>query len=543
MSSQVLHVLPVALLLSVLAVVAPTRVALAAREIELYPTEGEIDSWLHVDGIGFPPSCFDPGSEDYSMIDLYFARQGARPDDAINSAVTIYECVKSGLLVDEHGEFGTRFLIPDELGDGREEEDVHRGTHYVYATRVGERRIEAVAKCTVIACEIELDLADGPVGTSVDISGADFAPADEVTIEYDGRDIVVLEGSDRTNRDGEFRCTILVPESHAGKHTVAASDESRNAADLSFTVTPKIDVSALEGSCADVMTIAGTGFASRSDIGITFDEHAAAASETDKYGSFEVSFAVPKKSAGKYEIRARDGDENEDRVAFLIACSIELSKADGNIGSEVTVTGSGFQADAGIAVTYTPEHAPIATTSSDANGEFSVVCVIPPGGHGAHPVAATDNTNTATAIFIVESTPPPAPSLLLPETQARADSRAYFQWESVIDPSGVTYTLQISDDGQFLRSSIVLEKVGLSTSEYLLGQEEKLDSTKKGAPYYWRVKAVDGAGNETTSTVGSFHVGLSFAKLAAWLQALIVGAIVAPVGYACFRMWKRWSYR
>jgi len=542
-SSRVIHVLPVALLLSVLAVVAPTRVALAAREMELYPTEGEIDSWLHVDGTGFAPSCFDPGSEDYSMIDLYFARQGAQLDDAINSAVTIYECVKSGLLVDEHGEFGTRFLIPDELADGREEEDVRRGTHYVYATRAGERRIEAVAKCTVIACEIELDLADGPVGASVDISGADFAPADEVIIEYDGRDVAVLEGSQSTNRDGEFRYTILVPESPAGKHTIAASDESGNEADVSFTVTPKIAISPSEGTCADVMTVAGTGFASRSDIGITFGEHAAAASETDKYGSFEAGFAVPKRSAGKYEIRARDGDENEDGAGFLIACSIELSQADGNVGSEITIAGSGFQADASIAVTYTPEHEPIATATSNANGEFSVTCVIPPGGHGEHAVVATDPTNTATAVFIVESTPPPSPSLLLPETQARAESRAYFQWESVIDPSGVTYTLEISDDGQFSRSSIVLEKVGLSTSEYLLGEEEKLESTKNGAPYYWRVKAVDGAGNETTSTVDSFHVGLSFSKLAAWIQVLIVGAIVALVGYGCFRVWKRWSYR
>ena len=543
MSSRVLRLVRVALLLSVLVAVAPTRVALAAREIELYPTEGEIDSWLHVDGTGFPPSCFDPGSEDYSMIDLYFAGQGAQLDDAINSALTTYECVKSGLLVDEHGEFGTRFLIPDELADGREEEDVRRGTHYVYVTRAGERRIEAVAKCTVIACEIELDLADGPVGSSVDISGADFAPGDEVTIEYDGRDIAVLEGSKGTNRDGEFRCTILVPESAAGKHTVAASDQAANEADLPFTVTPKIAISASEGTCADVVTVAGTGFASRSDISIAFDEHAAAISETDKYGSFEVGFAVPKRSTGTYEIQARDGDKNEDRAAFLIACSIELSEAAGNVGSEVTVNGSGFHADASIAVTYAPEQVAIATTTSNANGEFSVACVIPPGGHGEHPIAATDHTNTATAIFTVESTPPPTPSLLVPETEARAESLAYFDWGSVTDPSGVTYTLQISNDGQFSRSFLVLEKVGLSTSEYLLSEEEKLESTKKDAPYYWRVKTVDGAGNETTSTVDSFHVGLSFSKLAAWVQVLIIGAIVVPLSYACFRMWKRWSYR
>ena len=542
-SSRVPRVLPVALVLSVLAIAAAAPVALAARETELYPMEGEIDSWLYVDGTGFPPSDFAPGSEDYSMVDIYFSRQEAELDDEIGSEMTIYERVKSGLLVDEHGEFSTRFLIPDELADGREEEDVHRGTHYVYVTRAGESRIEGVAECTVIACEIELDLADGPVGTNVDITGADFAPADEITIEYDGGDIAVLGGPEKTDRDGEFKCSILIPESPAGKHTIAATDQSGNESDLPFTVTPKIAIVAVKGTCADVMTVAGTGFGSRSDVAITFDGDETAATEADKYGGFEVSFPVPMRSAGTYEIQARDGDKNKDTAAFLIACSIKLSHAAGNVGSEVTVAGSGFQADASITVTYTLERVTVATTASNANGEFSVTCVIPAGRHGEHPITATDDTNTATATFAVESTPPPIPSLLTPETEARARSRAYFDWEAVTDPSGVTYTLQIASHDQFSHNSIVLEKVGLSASEYLLTEEEKLESTKKEAPYYWRVKAVDGAGNETTSAVDSFDVGLSFSKLPAWAQVLIVSSIVLPLGYTCFRMWKRWSYR
>lgn len=534
--------MPVALVLSVSAAAAFAPVVLAARETELYPMEGEIDCWLHVDGTGFPASDFAPGLEDYSMVDIYFSRQEAGFDDDIGSEITIYAQVKSGLLVDEHGEFSTRFLVPDELADGREEEDVRRGTHYVYVTRAGERHIEGVAEFTVIACEIELDLPDGPVGSSIDITGADFASGDKITIEYDGCDLAVMGGAEKTNRKGEFRCSILIPESPAGKHTIAAADQSGNEADLPFTVTPKIAIAARKGTCADIIAVAGTGFDSRSDIAITFDGVAAGVTGADKYGSFEISFPVPMRSAGTYEVQARDGDKNRATVTFLIACSIELSQAAGNVGSEVAVTGSGFKPDTSITVTYTLERVTVATTASNANGEFSTICVIPPGRHGPRPITATDGTNTATATFTLESMPPPTPSLLTPETAARAKSRAYFDWEAVTDPSGVTYTLQIAKDDEFSRTSVVVEKIGISASEYLLSEEEKLESTGK-EPYYWRVKAADGAGNETISAVGSFHVGLSFSKLPAWVQLLIVSVIVLLVGYACFRVWRRWSYR
>ncbi|MBA7660659.1 hypothetical protein ES703_68663 [subsurface metagenome] len=54
----------------------------------------------------------------------------------------------------------------------------------------------------------------------------------------------------------------------------------------------------------------------------------------------------------------------------------------------------------------------------------------------------------------------------------------------------------------------MLEKEGLTSSGYTISEEEKLASTKKEAPYYWRVKAIDGASNESEWTgTGTFHVG------------------------------------
>ena len=80
-------------------------------------------------------------------------------------------------------------------------------------------------------------------------------------------------------------------------------------------------------------------------------------------------------------------------------------------------------------------------------------------------------------------------------------------------------------------TNILLDKTGLTTSEYTLTEAEKLESTKKDAPYYWRERAVDAASNASEWTgAGEFSVGFifSFPELKGWvLYALIgVGALV-----------------
>jgi hypothetical protein len=69
----------------------------------------------------------------------------------------------------------------------------------------------------------------------------------------------------------------------------------------------------------------------------------------------------------------------------------------------------------------------------------------------------------------------------------------------------VTYTLQISRSGGF--ASLILEKEGLTETEYKLSGAERLIPTASDEPYYWRVRAVDGASNEGPwSSVGLFYV-------------------------------------
>ena len=118
----------------------------------------------------------------------------------------------------------------------------------------------------------------------------------------------------------------------------------------------------------------------------------------------------------------------------------------------------------------------------------------------------------------MESTPPASPAPLLPDLDTKASSKAEFDWRDVTDASlPMSYELQVATNSQFTEDSIVLYKIGITTSNYTLTDEEKLESTSEDAPYYWRVRAKDAASNASDWTqrqrliVGSSfqHAGLA----------------------------------
>jgi hypothetical protein len=127
----------------------------------------------------------------------------------------------------------------------------------------------------------------------------------------------------------------------------------------------------------------------------------------------------------------------------------------------------------------------------------------------------------------MDATAPPAPTLVEPTAGARQKANGTFEWNPVTDPSGLTYVLEIFNSQSFDSASLLLRKTDLTSAQYTLTKEEKLKATKKDAPDFWRVRAIDNASNESPwSNARSFVVGSPFPTWALWtligLGALII---------------------
>ena len=516
----------VALLLALAGMVLPAGPAFAySEDIDLDPDSADVGDRVDIDGEGFDES--DAFDTYYARI--YFSADEAEEGDEIDYEVENYEIVKTTEEIDEDGEFSTYFYVPDELTDGEDDEDVGSGDYYVYVTYHDDDEIVAVAEFTVGGAEIRLSTRRGPVGTTVQITGDGFSKSEDITVEYDNDDISIRSGDKKTDSRGEFECSIVIPASTEGDHTITVTDDDDAEGETEFTVEPKVTADPAQGRVGETVELSGTGFADRADVTVDFDNNEVADDQTDRDGSFSVTFTVPAKGSGSYEIEAWDDEGNFADTDFSIEVEMTLAPGNGHVGSQVTVTGDGFAPNSAVTITY--EAGNVATAATDGAGRFSTTFSVPKSLRGPHTVTASDSSGTSlSATFVMESTPPPIPAPVAPTMDANVGSKPRFEWGVVQDPSGVSYVLQVAEDQAF--SVVLVEKSGITAPEYILTEAEKLEGSSKESPYWWRVRAADGAGNASGwSTPVSFSVGFSLSFLsdffenAGWFGYTLIGLI------------------
>lgn len=394
---------------------------------------------------------------------------------------------------------------------------------------------------------IEIDEDEGPAGTTVEVNGKGY-DKDESEIEirfylqdpdddYDNTALydVAWSGDITVDDYGSWEDVIFeVPRGKGGKHWIyAVGDEADdiendNIRGVTFEVLPGISVDAEEGFIGDTVTVTGSGFEQdEEDIKVTYDGDVVAKDiEADEDGCWTGSFDVPESAKGKHKIDAygkktKTADiEDKD---FTVKPKVTLTPTEGHVGTIISFTGNGFAASKSVTITYGDQ---VASSTTDSKGSFPTVTFEAKGTHGEQPITATDAAgNMRSLTFVMESTAPPKPTLSSPTNDSRVGFirkvTPTFQWQAVDDPSGVSYNLEISTSAGF--ALVLISKTNLAQASYTLIKEEALSY----GTYYWRVKAIDGAQNDSGwSTVYSFKSGL----LPLWAFIAIVALIAVLVG-------------
>jgi hypothetical protein len=522
--------------MSLLTVVIPITPALADESLRLNPSKGEIGQKIQVIGHNY-----DPGDAVY----IYFSGEEADEGDDIDD-LDAYEEVRrtvAGIAgAADEGDVNSSFIVPEELTDGDDEEDVESGIYFVYTTYTKEGEILAVAEFAVTGVT-EIKPAKGTVGTKVEIKGVGFDENADIAVFYGGSELEIASG-DETDEKGDFELTVIIPKSAAGDHSITIKIVG-NEDEIDFTVEPEMSISATSGMVGDKVRVTGTGFGSNTDVTVTFSGDEVATGETDKDGNFSIIFEVPNVGAGTYKVEAQDEKGNSGEASFTMATNINISPvtsqtSPGYVGMPITINGTGFKPNTTITITYTSTPT-VFTTTSKSDGSFSYTFEIPASSPGEHTITATDGTNSLEVDFFMESEAPAIPQPIVPLTiqETKPERPITFEWQNVSDPSGVTYILQVAKDKDF--TSMVLLKEGLTESSYTMTQaeDEALESTKEDAPYWWRVRAEDGASNMSNwSSPQSFYVGFTF-EMPNWAIYLLIGLGVLLLLFIGFLLLRR----
>jgi len=470
------------------------------------------------------------------------------PSNYRNETVYIRYEVKSGVYktveeedVDSNGNFtSTKFKIPDSC----------TGKHYI---GINDNESGSLSYRTYFTVEpkIELDDDEGFVGDEIEVTGTGFAEDEaSITIKYDG-DVVTQTDAADTDEYGTWTATFIIPESVKGKHDIDAKGADTAYADVDeveFTVNPKISLNPTSGSAGDIVTVSGTGFQDEeANIKIKYDGDVVEqieAAETDEHGSWSATFKVPPSVKGSYKVDA-SGKYTKDTevgdVTFAVAPGVKLTPATsstspGYVGQTITVTGGGFDPGISITIVYGNQTASATTTTAGDFPATGSITFEAKGTHGEQEVGVKDNLNheLASTTFFMEENPPAAPEPLSPVNGTGVGFvgkvAPTFKWSNVTDPSGIaSYDLHISTNSTNFTAPIVSLSIPSEnvtslddTIAYALPKEYALSS----GSYYWRVRAIDAAGNEGSWTaVQSFHTG----HLPLWAFIVIIALIVVLV--------------
>jgi len=334
-------------------------------KITLTPASGSPGTSVTVTGKGFTGS---------STVDITF--------DVISWA--------TGVKTDATGSFSASGLIvPDSTYNG----------HTVMATDgAGNYDEEAF---TVVP-KITLTPASGSPGTSVTVTGKGFTGSSTVDITFD---VISWATGVTTDATGSFSASgLIVPDSTYNGHTVTATDAAGKWDSETFTVGPIITLTPTSGPIGTSVTVTGKGFTGSSTVDITFDVISwATGVTTDATGSFSASgLIVPDSTYNGHTVTATDAAGKWDSETFTIPeSSIVLDPTKGLVGSEVTVTGSGFKIGATVNI-YFDGTLVASQTATGPTGAIDTTFKVPDVLTGEYTVTATDGINPATATFQVE---------------------------------------------------------------------------------------------------------------------------------------------
>ncbi|OGN94857.1 MAG: hypothetical protein A2Z75_03425 [Chloroflexi bacterium RBG_13_50_10] len=327
----------------------------------------------------------------------------------------------------------------------------------------------------------------------------------------EGVDFIVIAKGETPRNTTQINATFTIPEAAYGVNYVQLLRSWRPEAPygFSFSVLPGIKVNPSSASSGSTVTINGTGFpAKNKEVKLSFDGNDVKQEIiSSDLGSFAAQFTIPNTIAGKHEFKATVENLSIGDVAASVQVqpNISLSPEHPDIGAEVTMTGCGFASNSPVLIKYDDIIISSSPTTS-STGNFSHKFVIPESSKDNHVITATDKAgNVATFGLPLEGEAPQSPNPISPAQERFGWFGAKpvaFTWSEASDPSGVTYTLEVDNDLRFFPLEPGLRKTGLTKPSCVVRLQP--------GTYYWRVKAIDGAGNESDWSLSPFpfQVGL-----------------------------------
>jgi len=271
-----------------------------------------------------------------------------------------------------------------------------------------------------------LDVATGPVGTDVVVTGAagTASPFATVTAYWDSLAGTVL-GTTSALSTGAYELEVTIPPAVYGTHFIVVNDGETESAGAAFDVTGQLIVNTVPATSGtpmvlpgDQLKVDGHGFAAGDTITLTFDSTTLGTSVTfdivtpvitsNATGSFSATITIPATLTladfDTYTVTAADEATNTATATVIIDYYIGCVPSAGPVGITTTISGR-IAPNMAYVLRFNGAQISSGTTAADGSymGTYTVPAVLSVGAYSVDIVWATVNSRATT--FTVNPSP------------------------------------------------------------------------------------------------------------------------------------------
>jgi hypothetical protein len=254
----------------------------------------------------------------------------------------------------------------------------------------------------------------GSASTVLTLSAYGFGPGETVKFYWNDDAAPILATT--TNPAGYIApTTITVPaDAVPGAYPVTAIGQTTqiSISNTFSVVAPGSSLTVSSGPVGESVGISGQGYAPGEAINILWDYHGpgtgtvVATAMAGSSGTFSASFTVPVAANNLFTVAAVGTTSNNiNQNSFTVDNSLASSPTTTSPGNNVTVSGTGFQADESVLLYRdNTSDAPIGMATADANGNVSQVITLPstanPGDHSLIGIGQTSQQSFTAPVTI-----------------------------------------------------------------------------------------------------------------------------------------------
>jgi hypothetical protein len=380
--------------------------------------------------------------------------------------------------------------------------------------------------------------SSGSVGSRVILSlssttfplEGDYAILWSDTSSFDASNTVILKTGTVPRSSYSVSDSFIVPETGKGRYYVQYQRLGRDdPVTFQFDLVPSMKLSPSSTTPGNKVTLSCRGFPANETGSIMLDGKSIGVDiKVNNAGSFTTAITVPNMSAGGRIFEADVSKLYPEKMTTVLQVVPEISIEPNvpNFDDQVTITGHGFADDSKVSIQYGNSdltNSPL----TDESGNFTYNFYLPESSQNAYSIVARDTEgNSATLTLSIggkkQQQPDPPPEAPTEPVKPKAKplwkphaispnggifgvvgtSSVSFRWQQVTNAKNVTYTIEVADNTGFVHIKPDMQKSGLHQSGCTLNVEP--------GRYYWRVKAIDGSGNESewAYAPASFQVGI-----------------------------------